>query len=142
MMTRLIGSYQHNIDQKGRVIIPAKYRECLGEVFYITCGTDGCLFVMPEKQIEVIEERIAALPISQTSGFQRMFYSLASECQPDKQGRILIPQVLRDYAGLEKDVTIIGAGTHLEIWNSESWSKAQSNINPDDFLSLMSNIGL
>ncbi|MDD5923231.1 MAG: division/cell wall cluster transcriptional repressor MraZ [Clostridia bacterium] len=142
MMTRLIGSYQHNIDSKGRVIIPAKYREELGETFYITCGTDGCLFVLPQSQWIAIEEKIASMPISQAAAFQRAFYSSACEALPDKQGRVLIPQNLRDYAGLDKDVTIAGAGTRLEIWDTDKWNKLQSDAQCVDFLSLMSGIGL
>ena len=141
-MARMIGSYQHNIDQKGRVIIPAKYREALGEIFYITCGTDGCLFVLPESQWNAIEERIADMPISQAAAFQRAFYSSACEGNPDKQGRVLIPQNLRDYAGLTKDVIIAGAGTRLEIWDSEKWNELQGKTLGSDFLTLMTSIGL
>lgn len=142
MTARLIGAYSHNIDQKGRVIIPAKCREALGEVFYITCGTDGCLFVLPESQWNAIEEKIASMPISQAAAFQRAFYASACEGIPDKQGRVLIPQNLRDYAGLTKDVIIAGAGTRLEIWDSEKWNNLQSSEESTDFLTLMSSIGL
>ena len=142
MAARLIGSYQHNIDSKGRVIIPAKYREALGETFYITCGTDGCLFVLPEDQWIAIEEKINSMPITQAAAFQRKFYASACEGFPDKQGRVLIPQNLRDFAKLTKDVTITGAGNRLEIWDTEKWNAMQDVSDSADIWELMNNIGL
>lgn len=124
----LIGEYQHNIDAKGRVIVPAKFREDLGEHFYVTKGLDGCLFVLSPIEWQRLQEKIMAMPISKARGLQRFFFSGAAEAEPDKQGRILIPQKLRDYAHLTKDITIIGASTRAEIWDSATWESFNSSL--------------
>ena len=110
----LIGQYQHNIDAKNRVIVPAKFREDLGERFYVTKGLDGCLFVLSEEGWKRLQDKIVAMPMSKARQLQRFFFSGAAEVEPDKQGRILIPQPLRDYASIEKDVTFIGTGDRAE----------------------------
>ena len=115
----LIGQYQHNIDAKNRVIVPAKFREDLGERFYVTKGLDGCLFVLSEE------------------GWKRLFFSGAAEVEPDKQGRILIPQPLRDYASIEKDVTFIGTGDRAEIWSTECWTQFNDNLTEDSIAEAM-----
>lgn len=124
----LIGEYQHNIDIKGRVAIPAKFRDDLGSQFYITKGLDDCLFVLPLSEWSRLEEKIRAMPISKARGLQRFFFSGAAEVQPDKQGRILIPQQLREHAKLNKEVTLIGTLNRVEIWNSEKWKEFNSNL--------------
>ena len=118
----LIGQYQHNIDAKNRVIVPAKFREDLGERFYVTKGLDGCLFVLSEAGWKRLQDKIVAMPMSKARQLQRFFFSGAAEVEPDKQGRILIPQPLRDYASIEKDVTFIGTGDRAEIWSTENIS--------------------
>ena len=124
----LIGEYQHNIDIKGRVAIPAKFRDDLGSQFYITKGLDDCLFVLPLSEWSRLEEKIRAMPISKARGLQRFFFSGAAEVQPDKQGRILIPQQLREHAKLNKEVTLIGTLNRVEIWDSEKWKEFNSNL--------------
>ncbi len=119
----LIGQYQHNIDVKGRLIVPVKFREDLGELFYITKGLDGCLFVLSSGEWSRLQEKIKSLPISKARKLQRFFFSGAAEVEVDKQGRILIPQQLREYANLKKDVTFIGTCSRAEIWDSETWNK-------------------
>ena len=119
----LIGEYQHTIDAKNRVIVPAKFREDLGSLFYITKGLDGCLFVLSRKGWEQLQAKIDAMPLSKSRGLQRFFFAGAAEAEPDKQGRILIPQNLREYAELEKDVTFIGTSTRAEIWSTEKWNR-------------------
>ncbi len=133
----LIGEYQHNIDQKGRVIVPAKFREDLGERFYITKGLDGCLFVLSPEEWARLQDKIKAMPISKARGLQRFFFSGAAEVEPDKQGRILIPQPLRDHAKLTKDVTVIGASSRAEIWDSEHWNEFNSNLTEDSIAEAM-----
>ena len=118
----LIGEYQHNIDAKGRVIVPARFREDLGERFYVTKGLDHCLFVLPPTEWTKLQEKIMAMPMGKARGIQRFFFSGAAEVEPDKQGRILIPQSLREHAGLEKDVTVIGAAVRAEIWDTARWN--------------------
>ena len=124
----LIGQYQHNIDAKNRVIVPAKFREDLGERFYVTKGLDGCLFVLSEEGWKRLQDKIVAMPMSQARQLQRFFFSGAAEVEPDKQGRILIPQPLRDYASIEKDVTFIGTGDRAEIWSTECWTQFNDNL--------------
>lgn len=133
----LIGEYQHNIDQKGRVIIPAKFREDLGELFYVTKGLDGCLFVLSPGEWERLQNKITAMPISKSRGLQRFFFSGAAEVEPDKQGRILIPQPLREYANLTRDVAVIGASSRAEIWDAESWKKFNSTLTEDSIAEAM-----
>ncbi|MBR1779714.1 MAG: division/cell wall cluster transcriptional repressor MraZ [Clostridia bacterium] len=138
----LIGEYQHNIDAKGRVAVPTKFRDDLGMRFYITKGLDGCLFVLQQNEWEKLEEKVRQLPISKARTIQRFFFSGAAEVQPDKQGRILIPQPLRDHASLTKEVTFIGTSNRVEIWDSDRWTSFNSAITEDsieeamDFLEL------
>ncbi len=133
----LIGEYQHNIDAKNRVIVPAKFREDLGKHFYVTKGLDGCLFVISSQGWEQLQAKIAAMPISKSRSLQRFFFAGAAEAEPDKQGRILIPQNLREYAGLEKDVTIIGASVRAEIWSTERWNAVNSELTQDSIAEVM-----
>ncbi len=115
----LMGEYQHNMDLKGRVTVPSKFREDLGDKFYVSKGLDGCLFVLSSEQWERLVEKVSAIPMAQGKAIQRYFFSGAAEVEP---GRILIPQNLRDHAGLEKDVTVIGAATRAEIWDTARWN--------------------
>ena len=138
----LIGEYQHNIDPKGRVIVPAKFREDLGDSFYITKGLDGCLFVLSLAGWTRLQEKVSAMPISKARGLQRFFFSGAVEAEPDRQGRILIPQPLRDYAGLEKDVTFIGASNRAELWNTEHWSSFNSTLTQESIAQAMDELEL
>lgn len=133
----LIGEYQHNIDQKGRVIVPAKFREDLGEVFYVTKGLDGCLFVLSPDEWTRLQDKIKAMPISKARGLQRFFFSGAAEVEPDKQGRVLLPQSLRDHANLSKDITFIGASSRAEIWNTQRWNEFNSNLTEDSIAEAM-----
>jgi MraZ protein len=133
----LIGEFQHTIDSKGRVIVPARFREDLGDYFYVTKGLDGCLFVLSPKEWNRLQEKISAMPISKARGLQRFFFSGAVEAQPDRQGRILLPQSLRNYAGLVKDVTFIGASNRAEIWNTESWTAFNSTLTQENIAEAM-----
>ena len=133
----LIGEYQHNIDVKNRVIVPAKFREDLGKCFYITKGLDGCLFVLSSEGWEQLQAKIAAMPISKSRSLQRFFFAGAAEVEPDKQGRILIPQNLREYAGLEKDVTFIGTSARAEIWSTEKWNQINGELTQETIAEAM-----
>ena len=119
------GTFFHNIDSKGRMIVPAKYRELLGESFVVTLGLDGCLFVLPQDVWDEMEKKLMSLPMSSTNGrkVSRMFLSNALDCEFDKQGRILLPQNLRTYAGLQKDVVLVGVGNRAEIWDKDRWEQ-------------------
>lgn len=138
----LIGSYQHNIDPKGRVIIPAKFREELGEVFYATKGADSSITVLSKESWKRLGDKICSLPFAQTKDLQRFIFSGAAELVPDKQGRVLIPQNLRDYAYLEKDVVIIGSGSKVEIWAAERWNEYNDSISENKMLEIMNFFGL
>ena len=117
------GEYQHGVDEKGRMIVPAKFREVLGEMFTMTKGLDNCLFVYPQTEWNTLENKLKNLPFTNKDAraFARFFFSGAVECEMDKQGRILINGNLREYAGILKDVVIIGVGTRIEIWAKETW---------------------
>jgi MraZ protein len=113
-----MGQYEHSIDAKGRVIIPAKYREDLGESFVVTRGLDGCLFLYPQAEWQNFVEKLQSLPSSQnTRKLQRQFLSKAMEAALDKQGRILVPALLREIAGLEKEVVFVGMMNRVEVWD-------------------------
>ncbi len=120
-----MGEYQHSIDAKGRLIIPSKFRQELGENFVVTKGLDRCLFVYPWNEWNTLEKKLKSLPFTKADAraFVRFFFSGAAESEIDKQGRILIPSVLREYAKLEKDVIIIGVSTRVEIWSSALWKE-------------------
>ena len=138
----LIGEYQHTIDPKGRVIVPARFREDLGDSFYVTKGLDGCLFVLSPTEWNRLEEKVSAMPISKARGLQRFLFSGAVEVQPDRQGRVLLPQPLRDYAKLRKDVTFIGASSRAEIWDTESWTSFNSTLTEDSIAEAMDLLNL
>ena len=138
------GEYSHTIDDKGRLIMPAKYRELLGEGFVITRGFDKCLFVFDQEDWDKFEGDLKALNIG-TKGvrdLQRFFIGGAVDGEIDKQGRTLIPQVLRKFADLEKDVVLVGVGGHIEIWNSTSWENNGSFDDVDQIAERLSELGI
>lgn len=118
-----MGEHQHSIDIKGRLIIPSKFREELGESFVLTRGLDQCVFVYPQDEWTQIEQKLKALPFTKKDAraFTRFFFSGACECQLDKQGRVSITQPLKDYAKLEKDCVVIGVSNRIEIWSKPVW---------------------
>ena len=137
----LMGSFSHNIDLKGRMNFPTKLRELLGESFIITKGLDNCLFVYSVSEWAVLEEKIKSLPLSKGRNLQRFFFSGASEVEADKQGRILIPQHLREYAGLEKDVMVIGASNRAEIWDKSKWEVQNGDVTQELLEEAMDELG-
>ncbi|NLL19048.1 MAG: division/cell wall cluster transcriptional repressor MraZ [Clostridia bacterium] len=120
-----MGEYQHSIDSKGRVSIPAKFREELGERFVTTKGLDKSLFVYPMEEWQRLSQKLRSLPFTRADAraFARFFFSGAIECELDKQGRVLLPQLLREHAKINKDVIIIGVSTRVEIWAKEVWEE-------------------
>ena len=124
------GEYQHTIDAKGRVIMPAKFRAALGDKFMVTKGMDNNLFVFSQEEWQKFYEKLSTLPMAnkKSRAFSRMFLAGAIECETDKQGRILLNTPLRTYASLIKDVTIIGNGNKVEIWSSENWTEYMNDI--------------
>jgi len=118
-----IGEYRHGLDVKGRIIVPAKFRDGLGDKFVLTKGLDGCLFAYSKEEWSNFEAKIRELPLTNKDAraFVRFFFAGATECEIDKQGRTLIPPMLRDYAGLNKELVIIGVLNRVEIWSQEKW---------------------
>ena len=116
-----MGEYNHTVDAKGRLIVPSKFREQLGDEFVITKGLDNCLFVYDNSEWAALEEKLRALPITNTAGrkFSRFLLGSAATCEVDKQGRILLPSVLREFAGIGKDAVLVGVGSRIEIWNKD-----------------------
>lgn len=137
----LTGEHRHNMDPKGRVTVPSKFREDLGDKFYVCKGLDGCLFVLSAAQWDTLLEKVKAMPLAQGKGIQRYFFSGAAEVEPDKQGRILIPPSLRAHAGLEKDVTVIGAAVRAEIWDTARWEAYCAQQTDEDIESSMNLLG-
>ena len=130
-----MGEYNHVIDAKGRLIIPARFRELLGEEFILTKGLDGCLSIYPMDAWEAFETKLRALPLTNKNArtFTRFFVAGATNCELDRQGRVLVPQPLREFAGLEKEVVLTGNLNRIEIWSKEKWSE---NCNYDDMDSI------
>jgi MraZ protein len=128
-----LGEFSHNLDDKGRLTIPAKFRDELAGGLVITRGIDRCLAVFPARVWEDLAERIAQLPLTQRSArnFGRLMFSGAADFIPDRQGRVLIPQGLREYAGLDSDAVIIGLYDRLEIWNPENWMTVKAAVEDD-----------
>lgn len=118
-----IGEFEHHLDTKGRMIVPAKFREDLGASFVITRGLDQCLFVYPHKEWKKLENKLQELPFTKKDAraFTRFFFSGATECDLDKQNRINIPAVLRKHAQLEKECVVIGVSSRVEIWDKHIW---------------------
>lgn len=142
----LIGEYEHSLDAKGRLIMPAKIREDIGEKFIITKGLDGCLFGFSQNEWTNFEEKLKTLPLTNKNArdFVRFFLSGAIECEIDKQGRFLIASNLRGYGALEKEAVIIGVGTRIEIWNKDKWKtyNSEENISADEIAENMTMLGI
>lgn len=140
------GEYSHSLDTKGRMNIPAKFRDKLSEPFYMTRGLDGCLFVFAENEWRDFEGKIKAIPLSSKEGrfFQRKFLSGAADCTLDKQGRVNIPPHLREAAELEKEATVIGVGSRIEIWSKAKWDayNDMDEMDIDDMAERMAELGI
>lgn len=120
-----MGEYQHSIDDKGRMIIPVKFRELLGTSFVVTRGLDHCLFAYPVEEWSLLEQKLKSLPLmkSDARAFTRFFFSGATECEWDKQGRVNLPSNLRDYAKLDKECVVLGVSNRMEIWSKPIWNE-------------------
>lgn len=138
----LIGTYYHNIDAKGRMNFPTKLREILGESFFITKGLDNCLVVYSDAEWHILMEKVRSLPMSKGRNISRFLFSGAAEVVPDKQGRVLIPLVLREYAYLEKDVAVIGALNRVEIWDRTRWDEQSQAFLQESMESVMEELGI
>ncbi len=140
------GEYDHSIDPKGRLNLPSKFRDKLSEVFYVTKGFDQCLFIYDEQEWGNFETKLKALPVTDKNArnFVRLFFAGAQETSADKQGRFVIPQNLRDYAHLEKDVVVIGVSSRIVVWDKEAWAhySQNSDVSYDDLAERMAELGI
>ena len=137
----MFGQYRHALDPKGRLFVPAKLREELGSAFYVAKAPDACLTVYPEAEWQKVLDHCNALPASKARGM-RVFFANVVKCEPDKQGRFLIPTELRQYAGIRQEVTFIGQGGHAEIWDSEAYDKLeQETLTPENLAQVMEELG-
>ncbi|MDD2972824.1 MAG: division/cell wall cluster transcriptional repressor MraZ [Lachnospiraceae bacterium] len=139
-----MGEYNHTIDAKGRLIIPSKFREVLGDEFVITKGLDGCLFVYDNNEWTVFEEKLKSLPITNKDArkFVRFFLAGAASVEADKQGRILVPSVLREFGEINKDVVLVGVASRIEIWSKERWESTSDYEDMDEIAEHMSELGI
>lgn len=142
----LLGEYNNKLDDKGRVSVPAKFRDDLGHSFIVTKGLDNCLFAYSKEEWATFEAKLKSLPLTNLNArnFIRFFFAGATECETDKQGRINIPQNLRDYAGLSKEVFIVGVSTRVEIWDKDKWLEYtdKENMDVNEIAIQMSNLGI
>lgn len=139
-----MGEYNHTIDEKGRLIIPSKFREELGNSFVVTKGLDGCLFAYDNTEWTALEEKLKKLPLTNRDAraFARFMLAGAALVEVDKQGRILLPQVLRGFAELEKDVVLIGVASRIEIWSKDKWSEMSDASDMDEIAEKMADLGI
>ena len=136
----MFGRYDHGVDEKGRIFVPAKFRSKLGESFYLTIGLDRCLCVYTEESWQKIVDKFNALPLSQ-SAKMRFLFANAAKCEPDRQGRFLIPGELRSYAEIGEDVTFIGMGSRAEIWDKERYAALEKEqLTPETLRQMMEDL--
>ena len=139
----MLGKYTHNVDAKGRLFVPSKLKEELGEVFYVMIGLENSLLVYPEAKWEAMSAQFNSVRPSQSAAI-RYIYANVAKCEPDKQGRFLIPQLLREYANLKDDVTFLGQGDHAEIWNAADYAAKEAEFlgKPGSLAAALEELGL
>ena len=141
-----IGEYSYTIDDKGRMITPPKYRAQLSEGVIVTRGLDNCLFMYPKKEWDIIAEKLGNMPTTDRAArdYARLMLAGAMDIVPDKAGRIVLPQYLRDFAGLKKNIVAAGLYNRIEIWNEDAWKKYEANIekNSSDIADKLSSLGV
>ena len=140
----LIGEYEHSLASKNRIIMPSKFRDDIGEKFIVTKGLDGCLFAYSLQEWQNFEEKLRSLPLSSKDAraFSRFFFAGATDCLLDKQGRFLIPSNLIEFAGLEKDLVIVGMNSRIEIWSKSKWEDVDEQISADEIAEKMEMLGI
>lgn len=133
----MTGEYQHSLDNKGRLFIPAKLRDELGEVFFITLSMDRCLCAYSAENWKAFSDKVSAMPYVKQRKMRPLF-AHAARCELDSQGRALIPQNLREYAGLVKSVTVVGCNNHAELWDSDAWNAIfEEETTPENIAAVM-----
>jgi MraZ protein len=136
-----IGEYRHNIDSKGRLFIPAKFREKIGEEFVFSRGLDKCVCIYPVEEWERFTAKLEELSFARDRHIRRFFFSGASDGTIDSQGRVTLSQIYREFAAIEKEVVIVGNSTHLELWSAAEWDNEQENIGNEDVAQKLETIG-
>ena len=139
-----MGEYNHTVDAKGRLIVPSKFREQLGDEFVVTKGLDGCLFVYENTEWKALEEKLHALPLTNANArkFSRFFLAGATTCEVDKQGRILLPAVLREFAKIDKDAVLVGVGSRIEIRSRDNWNQSNTYDDMEEIAENMEGLGI
>lgn len=139
-----VGEYSHSLDSKGRLIIPSRFREALGDTFMVTKGLDGCLSIYDMEGWKNLESKLQALPLTNANArkFTRFMLGGAIECEVEKQGRILIPANLREFAHLTKDVALVGVGGRIEIWDKETWIQVSAYDDMEEIAENMEGLGI
>ena len=139
-----MGEYNHTVDAKGRLIVPSKFREQLGDEFVVTKGLDGCLFVYENTEWKALEEKLHALPLTNANArkFSRFFLAGATTCEVDKQGRILLPAVLREFAKIDKDAVLVGVGSRIEILSRDNWNQSNNYDDMEEIAENMEGLGI
>ncbi len=133
----MTGEYQHSLDSKGRLFIPARLREELGEIFYMTVSMDRCLCVYSAESWQCFADKVSAMPYVRQRRMRPLF-AHAAKCELDSQGRAIVPQSLRAYAGLVKNVTVVGCNNHAELWDSEEWKRVyEAESTPENIAAAM-----
>ncbi|MCR5432326.1 MAG: division/cell wall cluster transcriptional repressor MraZ [Lachnospiraceae bacterium] len=134
-----MGQFNHTIDPKNRLFLPARFREELGDSFVVTAGLDGCLYICPKTDFEEFARKLAELPFTaETRQFQRFFMQNAAECEQDKQGRFIIPAILKELAGITKDIVFVGVISKIEVWSKERFEKSTLSESVEDIAEKMS----
>ena len=136
------GRYDYTIDAKGRLNFPAKFRDAMGDPFYVTCWLDECLIALPAAKFEEIFQRLTESGMVKNRGLRRMLYSGAVEAAPDKQGRIMLPPPLREHAGVDKEVVVIGVGDYAEIWEPGRWQAMKQSMRSGEMAQAMEALDL
>ncbi|MBQ7872091.1 MAG: division/cell wall cluster transcriptional repressor MraZ [Oscillospiraceae bacterium] len=137
----MYGKYRHTLDAKGRLFVPSKLRDELGDYFYVAKAPDACLTVYPESEWQKLLARCNELPSSKARSM-RYFFANVAKCEPDKQGRFLLPESLREYAGIDQEVMFLGQGTRAEIWSAERYEAEEAKyLTPEALAAVMEELG-
>ncbi len=138
----MTGEYRHSLDTKGRIFIPSKIREEIGDILYVTISMDRCLCAFSNEDWNALSEKVSAMPYVKQRRMRPLF-AYAAKCELDAQGRALLPQHLRDYVGLNKNVTVVGCNNHIEFWDSDSWNAVfTEELTPENIASVMEELNI